>query len=402
MKHIIRVLIIVILPILVGGCSLFEEKPQESAKKETKEEKEDLSKKNEPSKLRKNFSSSLTVKTLWKKRLGSGLDDYYLKLRPTIEGEHLYITDRDGGLFNVDLKSGKVHWKVKDKNVEYTSPAGLGDEMILVGTGDGRLIAREIESGTLRWIVKTSSEILAAPSAYKGITVVRSADGAVLALDSKTGSEIWNYRREAPRLTLRGNSRSLISNNVVFSALDNGRLLALDLKLGNIVWNKAITVPSGVTDLERMVDLDGDPLITDEFIYVSGFQGGVTALSKVDGQIIWARQISSYNGLARGDRKIFIVDEASVIWALNEEDGISVWKQTELERRFITDPVFFNNHIIVGDFEGYVHWLSAETGEIVNRTRLDRNSILAPAAVSDDIVVLRSSSGKTIAMTLGD
>ena len=91
-----------------------------------------------------------------------------------------------------------------------------------------------------------------------------------------------------------------------------------------------------------------------------------------------------------------------MIWALNEEDGISVWKQTELERRFITDPVFFNNHIIVGDFEGYVHWLSAETGEIVNRTRLDRNSILAPAAVSDDIVVLRSSSGKTIAMTLGD
>ncbi len=402
MKHIIRVLIIGILPILIAGCSLLEEKPEESANIETKEEKEDQSKKSEPSKLKKNFSSSLTVKTLWKKKLGSGLDDYYLKLGPNIEGENLYITDRDGYLFNVGLKSGKLHWKVKDKNVEYTSSAGLGDGMILVGTGDGRLIAREIESGTLRWIVQTSSEILAAPSAHKGITVVRSADGAVQALDSQTGSEVWNYRREAPRLTLRGNSRSLISDNVVFSALDNGRLIALDLKLGNMVWNKAITVPSGVTDLERMVDLDGDPLITEDFVYVSSFQGGVTALSKVNGQIIWARQISSYNTLARGGRKIFVVDEDSAIWALNEEDGISVWKQSELEKRFITAPVFFNNYIIVGDFEGYVHWLSAETGEIVNRIRLDRNSIVAPAAASDDIVVIRSVSGKTIAMTLGD
>ena len=161
-------------------------------------------------------------------------------------------------------------------------------------------------------------------------------------------------------------------------------------------------MPSGVTDLERMVDLDGDPLITEEFIYVSSFQGGVTALSKVDGQIIWSRQISSYNGLAQGDGKIFIVDENSVLWALNEEDGISVWKQRELERRFVTDPVFFKNYIIVGDLEGYVHWLSAETGEIVNRIRLDRNSILAPAIASGDTVVISSSSRKTIAKTMGE
>ena len=243
MKHTTRILIIGILSILIGGCSLFEEKPEQSVSIEKSEENEDLSKKNEPSKLEKDFSPSLTVRTLWKKRLGGGLEDYYLKLRPSVEGENLFITNRDGDLINVDIKSGKVHWKIKDKDVEYTSPAGLGDGMILVGTGDGRLIAREIESGTLRWIVQTSSEILAAPSAHKGITVVRSADGAVQALDSKTGSEVWNYRREAPRLTLRGNSRSLISDNVVFSALDNGRLIALDLKLGNMVWNKAITVP---------------------------------------------------------------------------------------------------------------------------------------------------------------
>ncbi len=402
MKDIVRIFIIGIFPILIAGCSLFEEKQEELATVEKKEGKEDKSKKNEPSKLNKSFSPTVRVKTLWKKRFGDGLDDYYLKLRPSVKEESLFITDRGGELVNVDLKTGKVQWKIKDKNVEYTSSAGLGDGMILVGTGDGRLIAREIQSGSLKWIVKTSSEILAPPSAYEGITIVRSADGSLLGLDSKTGSEIWNYRREAPRLTLRGNSRPLISDNVVFSALDNGRLIALDLKLGNMVWNKAITVPSGVTDLERMVDLDGDPLITEEFIYVSSFQGGVTALSKVDGQIIWSRQISSYNGLAQGDGKIFIVDENSVLWALNEEDGISVWKQRELERRFVTDPVFFKNYIIVGDLEGYVHWLSAETGEIVNRIRLDRNSILAPAVASGDIVVICSSGGKTIAMTLGD
>ena len=404
MRSIIRVLIMGIVFILANGCSLLDINPKDvdPAEEKVKEKDKESNQKLEPVELKKGFTPTIKVETLWKKRFGGGLDEHYLKLRPSITGENLFISDREGQLITVELASGKVRWKIKDNDVEYTSPAGVGDSMVLVGTGDGRLIARDIEDGSLKWIARTSSEVLAAPTAHDGITIVRSADGSLLALDSKTGAEIWNYRRESPRLTLRGNSRPLIDDGVLFSALDNGRLLALDLKVGTSIWNKAITVPSGVTDLERMVDLDGDPVITDDFIYVSSFQGGVTALSKVDGQIIWARQISSYSGLARGDDKIYVADENSVIWALNEDDGISVWKLNELERRFVTDPVFFKNYLIVGDLEGYVHWISAKTGEIVFRIRLDRKSLIAPAAVSDNVVVIRSSSGRTIAMTLID
>ena len=335
---------------------------------------------------------------MWKKSFGKGLGAHYLKLKPTAGEGIIFISDREGQLFSIEPSSGKVIWKINDKNVEYTSSPGIGDGLVLVGTGDGRVIARESSTGVLRWVIRSSSEVLATPTSSGGITIVRSADGALVGLDSETGSEIWNYRRNAPRLTLRGNSKPSIDEGVIFSALDNGRLIALDLKVGRLIWNKAITVPSGVTDLERMVDLDGDPMITEDFVYVSSFQGGVTALSKVDGQIIWARQISSYNGLAKGNGRIYVVDEESAIWALNEEDGTSIWKRQTLRGRFLTDPVFFENYIVVGDFEGYIHWIDAKTGEIVFRNRLGKKSIMAPGVVTDGILIMRSVQGKTIAM----
>ena len=384
-----------------SGCSYFDKKQTENtqpleAREAENEVEED--KNSGPTKLNKKFSSSVKIQVAWRKKFGSGLEEHYLKLRPSFQDGVLFISDRNGELITVDAASGKLKWKIEEKNVEYTSSAGVGDGLVLVGTGDGRVIAREAKSGNLKWIVRTSSEVLAPPTSSDGITVIRSADGSLVGIDSKTGLEIWNYRREAPRLTLRGNSRPLADDGILFSALDNGRLLALDLRLGRSIWDKAITVPSGVTDLERMVDLDGDPVLTKDFIYVSSYQGGVTALSKVDGQIVWARQISSHNGLTRGNGRIYAVDEDSSLWALDENDGISVWKQEELKRRSLTDPVFFKNYIVVGDFEGYIHWINADTGEIVFRTRLDKKGITAPPIVADDMVVVRSVSGKTIAL----
>ena len=398
MRVILLVTLLVFGITLLPSCSYFGQKEdkENSDQKDTNEEEKE--KQVGPTKLDKKFTPTIKVETLWKKNFGKGLGTHYLKLKPTAGEGIIFISDREGQLFSIETSSGKVIWKINDQNVEYTSSPGIGDGLVFVGTGDGRVIARESSTGILKWVIKSSSEVLAAPTSSGGITIVRSADGALVGLDSETGSEIWNYRRTAPRLTLRGNSKPAIDEGVIFSALDNGRLIALDLKVGRLIWNKAITVPSGVTDLERMVDLDGDPMITQDFVYVSSFQGGVTALSKVDGQIIWARQISSYNGLARGIGQIYVVDDKSAIWALNEEDGTSIWKQQKLKGRFLTDPVFFENYIVVGDFEGYIHWIDAKTGEIVFRNRLGKKSIMAPGVVTDGILIMRSVRGKTIAM----
>ena len=149
------------------------------------------------------FEPRISVDDLWSKRVGKGADDHYLKLTPTVLGSSLFVADRYGRLAATDLESGEIIWEVRDKNVQYTGGPGAGDGLVLIGTGDARVIAREVDSGKLRWVAKVSSEVLSSPRAANGVVVVRTGDGGLYGLNSQSGAQIWVYDRTVPTLTLR-------------------------------------------------------------------------------------------------------------------------------------------------------------------------------------------------------
>ncbi|MGE0486642.1 MAG: outer membrane protein assembly factor BamB [Gammaproteobacteria bacterium] len=358
----------------------------------------DVSAVDAPSVLAEDFQPSIKVEEVWSKRIGKGSDQYYLKLTPTIVDGKLFVADFEGNLAATDLETGKVAWDIHDKNVQYTGGPGGGDNLVLIGTGDGRVIARESATGKLLWVAKVSSEVLAAPRAGSGTTVVRTGDGKVYGLDSGTGATRWLYDLSVPSLTLRGTSAPVIDEDLALVGFDNGRLAALDLRSGKAVWDSPLALPSGRSDLERMVDVDADPVVLGATVYVASFHGQVAALSIVDGQIQWTREISSYNELAVGGGRVYITDEEGAIWALDRNDGNSLWKQDDLQHRYVTAPVYFNNYVVVGDFEGYIHWLDAASGEIVYREQIDDTRIIAPPIDAGQVLLGYSSSGRLVAM----
>ncbi|MEX2376222.1 MAG: outer membrane protein assembly factor BamB [Dehalococcoidia bacterium] len=351
-----------------------------------------------PSVLSEEFEASIEVTEVWSKRIGKGIDEYYLKLTPTIIDGLLFVADLEGRLMATELDSGEVKWNIRDKNVRYTGGPGGGDGMVLIGTGDGRVIARDSETGKLRWVAKVASEVLAPPSAGGGVTVARTGDGKVYGFDSRTGATLWIYDVTVPTLTLRGNSAPVIDDDLVIVGFDNGRLVALDLRTGKPRWDSPLAVASGRSDLERMVDVDSDPVVQGATVYVSSFHGQVAALSIIDGQIDWTRDISSYTDVSLGNGHIYVTDEEGSIWALERETGSSVWKQDDLQRRYATAPVFFRDYVVVGDFEGYLHWLDASTGDIVYRKQIDDKRIIAPPIPAGDVVLGYSSSGRLAAL----
>ncbi|MGR8919355.1 MAG: outer membrane protein assembly factor BamB [Gammaproteobacteria bacterium] len=351
-----------------------------------------------PTELDEDFEATRKVEEVWSKRIGKGAEELYLKLTPAVIGDFLFVADRYGNLAATDLETGTVTWKIRDKNVNYTSGPGGGDGMVLIGTGDGRVIAREAATGKLRWVAKVSSEVLAAPRAADGVSVVRTGDGNLFGLNSQTGAEIWNYDRSVPSLTLRGNAAPVIDDDLVLAGFDNGRLVALDLKTGQPRWDSPLAIPSGRSDLERMVDVDAEPVVVGATVYVASFHGGVSAMSIIDGQIEWTREISSYAEISVGDGRVYVTDESGSVWALDRETGASVWKQDGLRHRFVTAPVFHRGAVIVGDFEGYVHWLDADTGEFTFRERIDKNRIIAPAIGAGGLLLSYSSGGRLVAM----
>ncbi|MCG8325504.1 MAG: outer membrane protein assembly factor BamB [Thiotrichales bacterium] len=344
------------------------------------------------------FPQRLRVIEVWSKAVGEGLDEQYLKLTPALYDNNLFIADSEGALSALDATNGRSLWRAATDH-PITGGPGAGSDLILVGTREGEILAYSADIGKFLWKSRVSSEVLAAPQARDNIVVVRTIDGKLFGLSGETGDRLWTYDRSVPALTLRGTSAPIIDSGLVITGFDGGKLTALELGSGRLLWETAITQASGRSELDRMVDIDSEPVIVDGVIYVATFQGNIAAVELETGRMLWNREISSHAGLGVDRRHVYVTDDDSYVWALDRTSGSSVWKQEQLRARAATAPAGIGNYVVVGDLEGYLHWLDSDSGEFIARHRFTESRIIAPPVVSQDILYTYSSSGTLGAFT---
>lgn len=347
------------------------------------------------------FEPSVEIERVWSTSVGSGTDRHYLVLVPLVAGEMIYAAERDGRVRALNAESGRSIWDTRLKKTTITGGPGLGENLLFVGTGEGLVVAMDPNSGETRWTSQLTSEVLAPAVAANGIVVARTGDGKLFGLNARSGERLWVYERTVPVLTLRGNGPPVIARDLVVAGFDNGRLVALDLANGRLQWEASIAVPGGRTDLDRLVDMDGDPVVAGNTIYVASYQGQVAAVALDSGQIEWSREISSYAGLAVDSRNVYVTDADGSVWALDRLSGVSNWKQEALSARQLTAPTVIAGYVVVGDLEGYLHWLKGNDGAFAARTRLDNKRIIAPMVPLPDQTLLGySTSGRLAAYRL--
>ena len=339
------------------------------------------------------FEPGIKVERLWSDRYGKGVDNLFIQLIPAPYEDRIFTADRDGRVIALDSQTGDEIWSERDKHLRISGGPGAGDGNVYVGTSDAEVVAFDAETGERKWLTTVSSEVLAAPRSAGGTVVVRTGDGKLFGLFAETGKRKWVYDRTIPVLTLRGTGAPVIYAGSVIAGFDNGRLVALDLATGKQQWETQLAVSSGRSDLERMVDVDAEPTILDDTAYVATFQASVAAVSLISGQLEWSREISSYSNVAADDERVYVTDALGYVWGLERSSGTSIWKQQALKARQVSGPAVIGDYVVIGDLEGYLHWLDRETGDFVYRTRLDDTRILVPAKTIDDILVAFSSSG---------
>ncbi len=335
---------------------------------------------------------------LWSKDTGKGSTKRFLKLTPSHNQGKVFVADIRGNLLAIDATSGNTLWE-NDADLPITGGPGSSETLTMIGSEEGDVLAYASESGEFLWQAKVSSEILAAPQEAYGIVVVRTIDGKIFGLDANDGSRLWIYDRTVPLLTLRGTSNPVITGDVVIAGFDGGRLSAIELHTGKLIWETSISLASGRSQLERMVDIDSEPVIIGNDIYVATFQGRLASVALENGRITWTRDISSYAGLTSDGENIYITDDQSHVWALDKTTGNSVWKQENLFARQVTAPATVGDLVVVGDLEGYLHWMDKSSGQFVARTQVSKNPILAPPVAVEDIVYAYSSDGTLAAYT---
>jgi outer membrane protein assembly factor BamB len=341
----------------------------------------------------KSIAQSVSIQQLWETRVGSGTDNQFIRLIPALTDGRLYAASHDGMVVALDALSGQRLWETATQ-LPISGGVGVSDDgLVLVGTRKGEVVALRQENGQEAWRKQVSSEVLAPPRAASGIVVVRTIDGKFTGLDSRSGEQRWVYTHALPALSLRGNAPPLLTRELAIAGLDNGKLLVLSLAQGLPLTEKTVAAPRGRTEIERLIDIDSEPKAFGDTLYLAAYRGNVAAINMRDGNLVWNRDLSSHAGLDVDARQVYVSDDADAVLALDRAAGGTFWKQAEMTGRRLSAPAATTDYVVVGDFEGYLHWLRKEDGRIVGRIRAASKAIIAPPIVAGDIVFVQSQGG---------
>jgi outer membrane protein assembly factor BamB len=289
-------------------------------------------------------------------------------------------------------------WRVK-AGTDLTAGVGTDGELIAVGGRKGELLAFDMDGKQL-WKAQLSSEILSAPAVGQGVVVARSIDNRIVGFDAKTGAKKWTVQRTAPSLTLRLAPGMVVHGTDVIIAQPGGKLLALIMATGAPRWEVEVGVARGATELERMTDIGGTPVIFDNDVCAVSYQGRVGCFELATGSARWTRDLSSEAGVAVDQRFVFVPDDKGALLAYNRDGGSSAWKNDKLSYRRLSTPVSYGRAVAVGDYQGYVHFLSREDGAFLARAATDGSAIASTPLVAGSNLIFQTQNGTVTAIAV--
>ena len=348
----------------------------------------------QPAKLTPLPHPSVQVKRLWgynlgdKKaavlRLGQGI---------SISDNRVYAASHKGEVVALDLTNGRVLWRTKS-GAPLSGGTASSPDLVVVGASDGQLFAFEATTGHKRWTVRLNGEVLAPAAISAKLIAVRTVDGKLHALSPEDGHELWVTEQQVPRLSLRGTASPVISGDLVLSGFDNGKVVALSAGDGSVQWEATVTPPHGRTELERLDDIDSVVHVAGHDVYAVGFQGKVAMLAIDTGQVWWSHELSSYRGLTLDEDALYVSDSDGVVGALKPRTGAELWQQKALLHRGLSPIAVMDDSIVVGDFQGYLHWLDKASGALAARVSAGGARISTQPLVIGDVVVVVNDRGQ--------
>ena len=383
--------------LLLSGCSVFSFLPWVDGKAARKRAEAD-----KPAALIE-FAAEISLVPRWSAKTGRGLGRKYLRLTPAIVADRIIAADGYGQVAALDRFTGKTLWSAaigeSDDAPFYafwdrrdasfvTGGIGAGGGRILIGTTRGEVVALDAGDGRELWRAAVSSEVLARPAADGDLVVAQTADGRLAALEAADGAPRWSFDTQVPLLTLRGTAAPRIAGGLVFAGFSDGNVGAIDPESGAPIWKQRIMLPQGRTELDRLVDVDGTPVLAGSTLYAASFQGRLKALRASDGTVLWEIEASSHLDLAEGYGHVYLVSDADIVRAIGQSNAAVAWEQEGLKNRDLTSPLAFGNYLLVGDAEGYLHVLAQSDGRFLGRRKIGSGLRAQPVEADGTVYVL--------------
>lgn len=343
------------------------------------------------------FEAEQQFQQLWSLSTGGSLGSKFHQLVPSIDEQQIFAVNVEGDLVAADLASGRINWRV-ELETPIGGGVGAGNGIVVLATESGEVIAFDTTDGSERWRYQASSEVISQPQMNAELVVVQQLDGKITALEVGSGERRWSYDSQIPRLSLRGTSAPIVAADLTLAGFANGKLVAVENASGRPVWEQRISLAEGRSELERIVDIDGKPLVYNRIVYVGSYQGRLVALNPGNGQVVWSQDLSTYRGLAGGFGNVYAISDEDHVHAFDARNSASVWSQDGLQYRRLTTPVVLGNSLVTADADGYLHVLSQVDGHFTARHRVSSSGVQSDLLVRDDVLYVLSNDGRLTAL----
>ncbi|AXA84022.1 outer membrane protein assembly factor BamB [Lysobacter oculi] len=349
------------------------------------------------------FTPDARIDRVWTANLGGGDGRIGVGQRPVVSEGRVYAAGGGNTVRALDLQSGQAVWTWSgDKGGRFAGGPGVGQGIVAVGGLDGDVVALDASTGAEKWKANLLNEVIAAPAIGGGMVFVRSNDGRVTAFDANNGEKRWSWRADMPALTVRGNAGLTLGPGYLFVGNDNGKIVALSAADGSELWDMTVAQPEGRSELDRMNDVDGAPLLEGSTLYVSSYKPQTMAIDAPTGRPLWVQQgQGGVGGIGFNGSRLAVTDAHDVVWALDATSGAPMWKQPSYPRRALTAPAIIGNHVVAGDYDGYLHWFSLDDGHMSARVRVSRKPLRAQPVVADGLLLAQDTDGNLSAYRVG-
>ena len=368
------------------------------------------------------INQTVSGQVKWERSVGDGVGEFFSRLNPVVEYGKVFAADRQGVVMALNKETGETAWRVDLHDLIEINEAidegwfsgifsapfsarisgGLvaAYDKLFLGTENGDLVALNADTGELIWHVEVGNEVNADPAVGEGRVVVHTAGGKVISYDAESGEEQWQYEYQTPTLTLRGSSAPAIASGGIIVGDSNGTASILIANNGQQAWTQSVGTAGGATELEALADIDAHPVIVGGVIYMIAYNGELVALELRSGEVRWTRDYSSFeNLLVRGGR-IYLTDYKSHIYGLNQDGGIELWSNNAMFGRKLTGPAWHDGFVVVGDFEGYLHWLNPTNGKIEGRYEVGGDGLYAQPVVDGTTLYTQTRDGELVAIEI--
>ncbi len=291
-----------------------------------------------------------------------------LRLRLDADNGVIFAVDPNG---EVTAYQGKQRlWQKKVSKLGLSSGIEAAEGVVVVGNKKGQLFALDQATGEQKWTAQLSGAILSSSLIQSGRVITISNDDTVYAHDLATGQQVWTYNLPNVQFSLRGVATPVaLDPRTVLIASSNAYIYALDIISGVPRMQRRVAVSDGRSDIQRLNDLDGDPVVAGQFLVTTSYQGQVTVMDLASQQVVWSEDASSIQRPEVFNNTVYVAQADGKITAYSLTTGEQLWQNDSLLNRQLSNPVILGQDLVVGDLDGVLHLIDPATGQLIGRSK---------------------------------